>query len=193
MIIYESVNRPRALEELRPLVPDVASHLFPAGEILYSEPARYSDRLILKNGERLTAIELYPHDLAEEAFETILRTCVELEAKRREKKDATLKEVGLCVLASAFSQELIDRVRPGGLLQIRLFAWSLIRAEGNEALLIREVGSTFEHVSSAPVEALNATLPHNTPRQTLSTPELAALDRFGAELNERRAQLENAQ
>ncbi len=186
MIIYQSTKFNIEPDKLSRLAVELAQYLIPHARLLDSKITKESVNLVLQEIEVLTAFNLRNGELGEEAFEDILKLASELESKRKKQGEASLKEINIYLLANRFLSGFLRRI-PSNLAEIRLFEWSLIHSEANEAVFIREVlkGAHIKKISKElPQSPLVEHLPESQHflHQELSTPELIAFARFGVEL-----------
>lgn len=184
MVIYEAAKQPREIHELADIALDVADHLFPEGEILDSKMSSDMCQLFLRDREQVTGFELYASPLQEDSFERILNLAFEVEEKRRECGGSLPKEITLCLVASNFSDALLERIR-SRLFNIRLFQWSWLRSDRCDALWLQHISNS---VCDAQIEVSYQASSYR-PKRELSTPELIAMARFGIELRNRRAEI----
>jgi len=185
MMVYQSVDFRTEQGDLNRLAIELARHLIPRARPLSSQMGNEAVHLLLQTPSKLTAFDLYNRELGEEAFEIVLRITAELESKRREQNNPLLKGIQVYLLAKHFPKDILRRI-PLGFAEIRLFEWSFIRSEANDAILVREVtkdinqDKALNHVyQSEPLECLSQ---QHFLRQELNTPELVAFVRLGMEL-----------
>ena len=187
MIIFQPVPLRTDQNELSHLAVELARNLIPRSKILSSQALSESAHLRLKEPESLSSLDLFSRELGEEAFEITLRTAADLELKRKEQSDPSIKGINVYLLAKSFSKNFLARVH-FGVLGVRLFEWKLICSEGNDAVLISEIreDASYERITHPPSATA---LLDDSLRQEFSTPELVAFVRLGMELRGRRSQI----
>ena len=192
MIVYQPASVYLDQHHLKPFTNQVSKHLFPKGKVLSSSIDVLGGHVLVQSGKELIALELYPKELRKEAFETILQVAAMLEAKRKEYTDGSISEIGVCLLAHGFSEELLLRI-PFGVPKIRLFEWRLIRSEKDKGILLRELKNGFRPEKTLTEKnamlKIESSQEKNLSSENFSTPELIAFARFGMELRERRTSI----
>ena len=190
MIVYQPASVYLDQHHLKPFATQAAKHLFPKGKVLDSSINAAGAHLLVQTEKELIAMEFYPKELRENAFEEILKTAASLEVERKGRANRSFQETMICLFAHGFSQNLLIRI-PTDVPTIRLFEWRLLRSEKDKAVVIRELknGARPEKSSSEKNGALQIESPSRRSPEDLSTPELIAFARFGIELRERRFQV----
>ena len=189
MIIYQPAAFHSNQDGLSHLAVELINGLVPKGKLLSSRVETDSAHLMLQTTSTLIAFEVYSREIGEEIFETILKLRVFLEAKRKEQKDPTLKDIAIYLLGTDFSHEFLKQV-PSRLIGVRLFDWYFIRSGTQEAVMVRELKAeggygnrAIDSIQKDPTR--NRLQPHSF-YQELSTQEFIALSRLGMELRSRR-------
>jgi len=196
MKIYQPVNAPESETELKFLTSTLAERLLPDAMPLSEAAGSDPIHILLRGQSVLVEFHLYHRNLGEEIIGWILARAGELEMKRKDQGDPTLKEIGLCLLAHSFSTELLNRL-PSDLVRLSLFQWSRIASDTEDAVLVDPIRKGLILRSenarmappvpvAAPVRPPEEVKPVPSFHEELSTPELIAFTRMSMELKKHR-------
>jgi len=129
MIIYQPCQTLSCDQiDIKNLAAELANTLLPKAEILSTQVKSGRAHLLIRHFNALVAFELCATAVGEGIFESILKLLLDLESTRKIQNDPLLKDVGVYLLASRFSEDFLKRL-PFEVLGIHLYEWCFIRSE----------------------------------------------------------------